>query len=220
MLVHGLGVSSRYWVPAAERLAAHRPVLAPDLPGYGRSENPPRALDLAALADALAAWMDAVGLGRAALLGNSLGCQVIAEFVLRHPGRAACAVFAGPTVDPAAATVPRQVARAAADVLREPLALYPILVRDYFRFGPAAMMRTLGLLVRDPFAAKLPLLDLPVLVVRGEHDRIVPQRWAEEAARRLPRGRLVVLAGGAHAAHFGRPDAFVAAVEPFLRECG
>jgi pimeloyl-ACP methyl ester carboxylesterase len=65
------------------RLAPAFRVWAPDLPGFGDSDRPRRALDLAELADALAGWMDAVDLPRAALLGNSLGCQVIGHLANR-----------------------------------------------------------------------------------------------------------------------------------------
>src|SRR5436190_2195210 len=76
VLVHGLVVSSRYMLPLAERLADHAHVYAPDLPGFGKSDHPERPLDIAGLADGLAAWMHVTGIPRAALIGNSMGCQV------------------------------------------------------------------------------------------------------------------------------------------------
>src|SRR5436190_17187630 len=76
VLVHGLVVSSRYMIPLAERLAERTYVYAPDLPGFGKSDHPNRPLDIAGLADALAGWMRATGITRAALIGNSMGCQV------------------------------------------------------------------------------------------------------------------------------------------------
>src|SRR6476620_7295459 len=67
VLVHGLVVSSRYMIPLAERLAERAQVYAPDLPGFGRSDHPDRPLDIAGLADALAGWMRAASISRAAL---------------------------------------------------------------------------------------------------------------------------------------------------------
>jgi pimeloyl-ACP methyl ester carboxylesterase len=60
-----------------------------------------------------------------------------------------------------------------------------------------------------------PSVEAPVLVVRGEHDRIVPQAWAEEVAR-LARGRLEVLPGG-HALNFTSPEELARVVRSFLR---
>ena len=65
VLVHGLGVSSRYMMPIAAELADEFAVYAVDLPGHGPSDRPPRTLDVPALAAALEQWMDAAGLARA-----------------------------------------------------------------------------------------------------------------------------------------------------------
>lgn len=108
VLVHGLGVSSRYMIPTARLLAPDHRVYAPDLPGSGRSGKPRRVLDLDGLADALAGWLRANGLSDAILVGNSLGCQTIAALALRHPALVARAVFIGPTMDPRARTTLRQ----------------------------------------------------------------------------------------------------------------
>ena len=67
VLVHGLGMSSRYMVRAGQRLRAHAQVWAPDLPGFGRSERPRSVLSVSQLASALANWCEAVGLGPAVL---------------------------------------------------------------------------------------------------------------------------------------------------------
>src|SRR5215468_3759698 len=78
VLVHGMVISGRYMVPTAEELAALCPVYAIDLPGYGDSAEPRGILDLAGLADALAALMDAMRFPSAHLVANSFGCQILA----------------------------------------------------------------------------------------------------------------------------------------------
>src|SRR5205814_8013632 len=75
VFVHGLGVSGRYMVPTALEMASCHRVYVPDLPGFGKSEKPARVLDITGLADALAAWMQAIDLPTATFVGNSLGCQ-------------------------------------------------------------------------------------------------------------------------------------------------
>ena len=218
VLVHGLGVSSRYMVPTARRLAPHYRTYAPDLPGFGKSQRPPRPLDLTELADALVEWMRAVGLDQAVLLGNSLGCQIIADVAVRHPERLRQAVFVGPTGDPAVRSLVRWFGRLLRDVPREPLPLIPLQTFDYLAAGPRRVLHTARQMVRDPFAAKLPLVRQPTLVVRGERDGIVPQRWAEEVVRRLPCGRLVVVPGAGHAVNYSAPATLVAAVRAFLAD--
>ncbi len=80
ILIHGLGASSRYMVPAALCLAADVHVYALDLPGFGQSDKPPHALNVSELSDALDAWMRVEGIERAALVGHSLGCLVVTDF--------------------------------------------------------------------------------------------------------------------------------------------
>jgi 2-hydroxy-6-oxonona-2,4-dienedioate hydrolase len=83
---------------APDRPATHGGLsrLCPDLPGFGDSDNPRDVLDVPQLADYLAAWIPTVGLDRASLLGNSFGCQVIADLAARHPDRVDRAIPATP----------------------------------------------------------------------------------------------------------------------------
>ena len=218
VLVHGLVVSGRYMVPTAERLAPQYRVFVPDLPGFGRSERPPRVLDVAGLSDALSAWMGAVGLEDAALVGNSMGCQIIADLAVRHPERVGRAVLQGLTMDPLARSVPWQVGRFLIDTTREPPSLIPIELLDFFRAGPRTAWRTFGHALEDPIEEKLPRVRVPTLVVSGARDPISPRRWAEEAAGLLPMGRLSVIPDAAHAANYGWAASFARVVREFLDE--
>jgi pimeloyl-ACP methyl ester carboxylesterase len=98
--VHGLVASSRYMVPTHKRLVAYYRVYAPDLPVFGESEKPRRVLDVTGLCDSLAAWIREIGLERAALVGISFGCQIIADLAVRHPERVERAVLQGPAMNP------------------------------------------------------------------------------------------------------------------------
>lgn len=218
VLVHGLVVSSRYMVPTALRLAPYCRVLAPDLPGFGKSAKPPHILDVPELADALAAWMQVVGLEKAALLGNSFGCQIVAEFAVRYPERIDRAILVGPTVDPRGRSALQQGIRWLLDAPREPMSLMSILVRDYLDAGLRRAFYTFRYALQDHIEEKLPRVQVPTLVVRGARDPIVPQRWAEEATRLLPRGRLAVIPGAAHTVNYGAPLELVRVARPFLRE--
>ena len=88
VLVHGLVVSARYMIPAMKRLALRHRGYAPDLPGFGKSGKPAHVPGVPGLSDALACWMRKLGLSRTALVGNSMGCQIIAELAARYILRA------------------------------------------------------------------------------------------------------------------------------------
>ncbi len=218
--VHGLSVSSRYMVPTALRLAERRRVYVPDQPGFGRSQHPREVLDIPALAEALARRMDALGIGPAVLLGNSLGCQMIAELAVRWPERVVAAILTGPTMDYRAPSMLGQASRLLRDMPHEPVSSLLVQARDYWACG---IRRTIGTLrhgLADRIEQKLPLLGAPTLIVRGESDPIAPQRWAEELVALLPCGRLAVVPGAPHAVNYTSPDELAALVLGFLGEAG
>ena len=219
VLVHGMVVSGDYMVPTAELLARSFPVWVPDLPGYGRSFKPRRVLGVSGLADALAAWMAAAGIGRAALLGNSYGCQVVAELAARRPELVERVVLVGPTVDPRARSFWAQLPRWIADAPNERFSLYPILLRDYvIRAGIPRVLATIREVLADRIEEKLPRVCAPALVVRGSRDTIAPRAWTQEVARLLPMGRYAEVPGGSHGLNHGAPAELVALVRPFLEE--
>jgi pimeloyl-ACP methyl ester carboxylesterase len=217
VLVHGLGVSSRYMAPTGRLLADEFPVYAPDLPGFGRSERPRSTLRIEGLAESLVAWMDAAELASASLLGNSLGSQIIVEAALRHPQRVARLVLVGPTMDPEARTAYRQVLRLIRDVPYERLSLATVVAWDYLTCGPLRLWRTLRFALQDPIEEKLPSVVQPTLVVRGGNDPIAPQQWAESMVGLLPKGRLIVIPEGAHAVNYSTPEPLADAVRRFLK---
>ena len=216
--MHGIGVTSRYFEPLADVLAADRRVLVPDLPGWGRSPRPPRALSLVELADALAGFLDTEGLERLPLVANSLGSQVVVELAVRHPERVSALVLVGPTVDPDLRTAALQARSFVLDSIREPPSLWWIIAGDYARMGPLRFARTAHFALRQRMEDLLPRVEAPTLVLRGEHDAFATQAWCERAAELLPRGSLAVLDGAAHAAHYSDPVRVAALVRSFLEE--
>lgn len=219
VLVHGLGVSGSYFLPTAELLAREFAVYVPDLPGHGRSDTPDEPMDIPRLADALIAWMDSVGISRAALVGNSMGCQVIAEAAWRHPGRVNRLVLIGPSGDPLHGSAIRHLGRMLLDVPFERSSLIGVVLADYLRVGVrlAAEFRSM---LEYRMEDRLAELAAPMMLVRGEHDPICPDRWLDRAARLSRTDQVAVIPWWGHAVNYSAPDALVAAIAPFLRGGG
>ena len=216
VLVHGFGMSGDYLLPTARHLARTRAVWVPDLPGHGRSATPPAPLDVPGLATALVAWLDAVGVRRAVLLGNSMGAQVVAEAARRRPGLAEALVLVGPTFDPRHPAVPDLLLRVLADVPRERPSLVPIVVRDYLRMGPRRLWREFVAMRAHPMRAALAAAAAPTLVVRGAHDPLASDAWCRTLADAAPDGALHVVPGAGHAVNHSDAGALAAAVDAFL----
>jgi pimeloyl-ACP methyl ester carboxylesterase len=218
VLVHGLVVSSRYMIPTAVRLAPYYSVYAPDLPGFGRSDHPPHVLNIAQLADALASWMRAMKIGPAVLLGNSMGCQVIADVAARYPALIERAVLVGPTMDRSGRTALEQGRRLLIAATRDHPALIGVQIRDLWSAGLRATLATMRYGLEDRIEANLPRISIPTLVVCGERDPIAPQRWAQEVTGQLRLGQLSIIAGAGHALNYSAPADLVHVVRTFLQQ--
>ena len=220
VLVHGLGVSGRYLQPLGEVLARRRRVLVPDLPGWGESERPPRALDVEGAAEVLAELLRLETAEPTAVVANSLGCQFALALGQRRPELVGPLVLIGPTVDPRYRSWLRHAWRIGVDTLREPVSLWPILLGDYARMGVPRVVATARAALDDRPETRLRALESPLLVLRGEHDGITTSDWGRRLASLAPRGRFEEVPRSAHAAHFSDPVPVARLVESFLAEAG
>ncbi len=219
LFVHGIGVSGRYFEPLARRLSRTHRVVVPDLPGWGRSERPLPALTLDEAADVIAALVEAEG-GARAIVANSLGCQIALRVVQRHPALVGRLVMIGPTVDPRYRGWVVHAVRLLLDATREPPGLWRVAFVDYLRMGPRHLLATARAALEDRPEQRLPALEAPLLVVRGERDAIVTSAWARRCADLAPHGSFVEVRGAAHAAHASHPGEVARFVESFLAERG
>lgn len=95
LLVHGLGGSWRSWDTVVDDLAAHREVVAVDLPGFGDSPPLDGPVTIATLTDALAAFVAEQGLDGVDTVGSSMGARMVLELVRRGIGGDAVALDPG-----------------------------------------------------------------------------------------------------------------------------
>jgi len=79
-------------------------------------------------------------------------------------------------------------------------------------------MQTGRSVVDDAIEVHAPNVTAPTLVVRGEHDPLVPQPWAEELTALLPNARLEVVAGAPHAVNYTAADQLAALTLDFLND--
>ena len=161
VLVHGSGLSGRYMIPTAQQLTSDYRVYVPDLPGFGDSAKPEEVLDVPELADWLASWLAAVGLDGAALLGNSFGCQVIADLAARYPGRIAAAILQGPTTPPEERSWFWQFIRWRQNQRYNPRSLGSVTNEDYKKCGVRRMYGSFNSQLTDRIEDKGPAHRIP-----------------------------------------------------------
>ncbi len=101
LLVHGLGGSSVTWVEVMEGLAEHGPVIAVDLPGFGRTPpGPDDALDMRGYVEFLLQVADALEWDTFTVHGNSMGGLIATVLAARHPERVERLVLVSPALPP------------------------------------------------------------------------------------------------------------------------
>jgi pimeloyl-ACP methyl ester carboxylesterase len=194
----GLGLGPESWRPTLERLRPGVDASVRTFAGFGEPAR--RGVDLDPRALARAVCEDLPEVGRPiVLLAHSASSQVAAHVAVLAPERIAALVLVGPTTDPRAASWPGLVRRWLATALRETPSQVPQLLRQWGRTGLMSMARALDAARRDDVLSTLEPVSVPVLVVRGPHDRVCPADWSEAVAQRGGAGsRAVTLSQGAH----------------------
>ena len=168
------------------------------LPGMGRPVAVPPLEELAGLLRAR------LGAGPVVLAGHSQGCQVVA--VVAPDPRVAGVVLLGPSTDPRLRARWLLARRWLATAVREPLWQLPLVLAQWTRTGPARMRALWRQTSPDRIDRRLARVPAPVVVVRGDRDRLCDADWARALAAAAPAGRLVELAGAAHMTVQTSPD--------------
>jgi pimeloyl-ACP methyl ester carboxylesterase len=217
VLVHGLS-SGRTLKPLIRALGTTRPVYAPDLPGFGMSDQPIHPLDIPGLADALRRWLLDNDLSPAIVVGVAFGCQVAVDMAAAYPAAVERLALVGPMFDPEARSTSRLALRWARNAPHTSPRLAPTIVHDLFDAGPWRAARTLRKALDDPMEEKLGDIEAPTLVVRPERDHLVPEEWTERVAELIPDSELVTLPKAAHTIGPKAAARLTALLVPFLAE--
>ena len=207
LLLHGFGADLNTWMFTQPALAEGRRVIALDLPGHGGSAKEVGTGDRERLTDAVEGAVNALGLERFHLVGHSMGGAIAASVALRRPERVATLTLIAPAgfgpeinggfID---GFVRASRRREAMDVLQllvhDPALVSRTMVEDVLRYkrldGAPDALATIAqewfadgrqrIALRDEIAA----LQLPVQIIWGREDRIIPVAHAEALASRLP----------------------------------
>ncbi len=241
VLVHGVLCDSRAWRPQLAGLADELAVVAWDEPGAGRSAEPSEPFGLAEFAASLAGLIEALGLGPAVVAGLSWGGILAQELYRRRPELVAGLVLADTYAGWAGSLSAESCADRLASCIRQS-ELPPQEVADAWMPGlfsesaPAAVADELGAIIRDfrpagfrrdAHAAAaadhrdlLPRIEVPTLLVWGEHDARSPVAIAERMRDAIPGARLIVIPECGHVSNLEQPQRFNDELRAFCRELG
>jgi pimeloyl-ACP methyl ester carboxylesterase len=228
LLLHGWGATSLSFTSIAPQLEARFRVIAPDLPGFGFSDMPPKPWGAADYADTVEKLVETTGLGAVNVLGHSRGGVIGTALAVSRPDLVKRLVLvAAPVVRLQADQDVRSRIGGYGRVKFIANLLPPFKERilewgrmkygseDYRQAG--AMRPTMVKLLGEDWRNALPRVSVPTLLIYGEKDDDVPLAVAEQAMQSLPpSARLEVIEGAGHFPFIDKPDAFMAALTSFL----
>lgn len=236
VLIHGGNLDSRMWDPQFNKYARTFRVLRYDVRGFGRSSDPGQPFSSV---EDLRSVMRALGVGRASLVGLSLGGRIALDFVLTYPAMVEALVLAGPGLS--GFQWPQESAARTATIIDAARRLGPDAAMELWLKDPymapamenpdlAKRVRQLAMdnaklwsrpptpetIPSPPAAERLASVQAPTLIILGSRDVPEIQKIVDLLASSIPGARKLVIAGAGHMVSMEKPAAFDAAVLNFL----
>lgn len=239
VMVHGFGADKDNWLRMVRHFSGRYHVVVPDLPGFGESSRPTGSYDVGTQAERLADFIQALGVGKVHLVGNSMGGHIVALYAARYPDRVrSLALF-----DNAGVTAPHK--SELFDLLEQgrPNPLVVTRVSDYDRLMdfvfvdppvlPAPLKRYLAdraianqvhyeavfqqLVQRYiPLEPELPKIQAPTLLLWGDKDRVLDVSSLDVMKPLIPHASTVVMKDCGHAPMIERPAETARRYQAFL----
>jgi pimeloyl-ACP methyl ester carboxylesterase len=233
VLLHGAGFDHSSWALHSRWFAHHGyNVLAPDLPGHGRSSGAPLPA-ISDMADWTAALIEAAGAARARLVGHSMGSLIALETAARHPTKVSALGLIGTaatmTVGPDLLKAAEANDRSAIDMvsiwglgfqaelggsLAPGLWMHSGAQRVLEQCRPGVLFNDLAACnaYQNALAAAAQV-TVPTTFILGERDMMTPAKAGKMLAAALPNSRTIVLRGAGHMMMAERPDELLAALQ-------
>jgi len=241
VLVHGFGADKDHWSLYAKHLTDRYHVIAPDLPGFGDSDlSPDRDYSIKAQTDRLIGFLDALGIDKAHLGGNSMGGYIVLHAALEYPDRLKSltllnnAGVVGSNESELQQAAQRgenplvmrkfdDVDRLMAFVMHKPRTIPGQFKKVMFadsRRREALLDRIFEAIVEDslnnPATDRLSNVKAPTLIVWGRHDRLIDVSCVDVLKKGISGSEAVIFEHVGHLPMMEDPSALAKAHLPFL----
>lgn len=229
ILIHGAGGTLLHW-PSEIRRMADGHVYSLDLPGHGKSPGAGEER-IAEYARLIVAWMEALQIEKAILVGHSMGGAIAIMTSLRYPERVAGLVLVGtggrlrvhPKILELAA---RDETYAQAVEIIGQWAFSPQASPELVALAGKRMIETPARITHGDFLAcdvfdemeRLKEIQFPTLVICGRDDKMTPEKYSHYLAQEIPSATLELIAGAGHMVMLEKPGEVAGAIKAFLDE--
>jgi pimeloyl-ACP methyl ester carboxylesterase len=238
VMIRGLGSNLLSWYEQLDELPRHYKCVMFDNRGAGRTDKPDAPYSIQQMADDTAGLMDALGIGRAALLGISMGGMIAQEFAVHHqekltslilgcthfggasvvqsPPEIVAAIMAGTNATPEQQKQQLQAVFCDDTIEHRPEAVEKHhRIRAQYVMPPFAFARQIEAVAAFDASARLGQIHVPTMVICGREDRLVAPQNSKMIADLIPGATLKELPGG-HLFMAEYPEQFNRAVIDFL----
>jgi pimeloyl-ACP methyl ester carboxylesterase len=216
IMVHGLGGSSRCWAPTLPALASRYRVFLVDLPGFGRLRRLHRRFTLDTAASWLRAWLRAADVGRAHLIGHSMGAFISAQIAAASPELVDRLVLVSAAGIPTGRSLADCIRRVPGGWRHRAPGTWRLVLIDALLTRPSVVMRTARALLTQDLRTTLAEIRAPTLVVWGADDPMMPVECAAAFRNGIPGARALLLPRAGHLPMISRPEEFNRALRSFL----
>lgn len=241
LLISGVGYGGWFWHKVVPALAEHFQVVTFDNRGAGGTDKPDGPYTTQMMAADTAGLLDGLGIRKAYVLGHSLGGFIAQELALARPDLVeklilASTTYGGPNVIPITPEAlevltkrdgdPVELVQRGIQVACAPgfAERHPEIVQELLQYRltnpvpPAQYQAQVMAGATHNAESRIGQIACPVLVLFGEHDKVVPPGNAELLARKLPNARVKILPNVGHVFPVEDPEATVQAILEFLEE--
>jgi pimeloyl-ACP methyl ester carboxylesterase len=212
VLIHGLSGSRRWWSKNIEELSRHHLVASVDLVGFGRnrrffgrSQLPLPFEDVAAL---LGRWIDTSFDEPVHLVGHSMGGQIAIHLAAARPDVVRSLTLVNSTGQPFEIDPMSHLKNLLQPVPHGVLSFSRVLVWDFLRAGPISVAVATARLLTSDARRFIDQVHVPTLLVWGDRDPIVPDRYAESMKKRIEESDLIILPKAGHVAMWDNAEVF------------
>jgi pimeloyl-ACP methyl ester carboxylesterase len=227
--LHGAGGAGR-WMPFMETLSQKFAVLVPEHPGFGESETPAWLDNVGDLAYFYLDFLEALGLDRIHLIGNSLGGWIAAELAVRDQHRLRTLTLVSPggihvqgvsTGDIFLWSQPELIRNLYYDAkLAESVLSLPVSEKEQDTFLrnrlTVAKLAWQPRLYNPHLAKWLHRVTRPTLIVWGDSDKVIPPAYGSAFRDLIPGSRLEIFPRCGHLPHVEKASEFIALATRFF----
>jgi 3-oxoadipate enol-lactonase len=240
VLLHGFPLSRAMWEEQLSGIGSTYRIIAPDLRGHGDSPAPEGVYTMDEMADDVVELLDSLSISERIVLGGlSMGGYVALSLAVRYPERfrglmlfdtraeadspeaaqnreasARNVLAADSAKELVRAMIPKLFSPFTLEQRSERVEVLRAVMEDNTPRGIAGALR--GMAIRPDRRADLPGINVPTLVLVGEHDMITPPNEAKSLASAIPNSQLEVIPKSGHMAPYENPSAANAAIFRFL----